>query len=72
MKIFYLFFLLISINLSTKLENKEKKSIINLVTKKVDEGIYNIILLKSNLALTYMKGLKTSKKNMVFLNLILK
>ena len=62
MKKFYLFFLLISINLSTKLEEKEKKSIINFVTKEVDEGIYNIILFKNNLALTYLNGLKTSKK----------
>ena len=62
MKKFHLFFLLISINLSTKLRKKEKNSIIYFAVKEVDEGIYNMILQKRNLLLVYKDGLRTSKK----------
>ena len=59
---FQLFFLLISINLSQKLEKTEKKSNIFFAEKEVDEGIYNIILQNSNSILIYLHGLRTSKK----------
>ena len=59
---FQLFFLLISINLSTKLGKTGKKSKIYFAKKEVDEGIYNIILINTNLILTYLHGLRTSKK----------
>ena len=63
---FHLFFLLISINLSTILEKKEKKPKIYFASKEVDEGIYNIILEKRNSILTYMGGLRTSKEKFGF------
>ena len=63
---FHLFFLLISIHLSTILEKKEKKSRMSFTTKEVDEGIYNIILEKRNSILSYLGNLRTSREKYGF------